>query len=173
MPAFDVGRYVATVLMLGVIAGGLMWAYDQVAPTFNTLIGAGMASHISVQSATVIYWSIVAYAPINLLFATVGALLVANARSEVNSPLIVTDFGGHIVLAVVIVCAFMANLFISAVQDTFIMSLGDLIVFSWDTGNIMGTMFDATHTLCAIAVGVAYLYMIISSLKIQSLQWSV
>ncbi len=173
MPAFDIGRYVFAVIMIGVIAGALMWVYDQVAPAFNTLIDTGMISHIGVQTATVIYYSIVAYAPINLLFATVGALLVANARSEVNSPLIMTDFSGHILLAVTIFVAFMVNFFTSAFLDTFILAFGGLNITPWGTESIMNTIFSTCHLLCAISVGVGYLYMILNSVRVQSLQWSV
>lgn len=179
MAIFDGGRYVMAIIVIGVIAGALMWSYDQLATPFNSLTAAGMISHIAVQSQTVIYWSIVAYAPINLLFATVGALLVANARSEVNSPLIMTDFGGHIVLAVVIIAALLFNLIISGFMDPFIIALGDNAVPSsildpaGAAANVLTMIFDAAHLLCALAVGIAYLYMILGSIRIQSLQWSV
>jgi hypothetical protein len=179
MPAFDVGRYVVTILTIGVIAGALMWAYDQLATPFNELISTGLVSHIAVQSQTVIYWGIVAYAPINLIFATIAALLVANARSEVNSPLIMTDFGGHIVVAVVTISALVFNLIISGYMDPFIMSLGGIITNNTaidpngTAQNILTSAFSACHLLCAISVAVAYLYMILGSIRIQALQWSV
>jgi hypothetical protein len=179
MPAFDVGRYLATVLTIGVIAGALMWAYDQLATPFNSLSAAGLVSHIAVQSQTVIYWGIVAYAPINLLFATVAALLVANARSEVNSPLIMTDFGGHIILAVVVIASLIFNLLITGYLDPFMMSVSTLVtgITAIDPSGIavgiLTQAFSACHLLCAIAVAVAYLYMILGSVRIQALQWSV
>jgi hypothetical protein len=172
MPSFDVFKYVSTVLMIGVMAGGMMWIYDQIAPTFNGLIADGTVSHIGVQTMQVIYWSIVAYAPINLLFATVSALLVANARSETNSPLITTNFGSHVVLCVVIILAVLADFFVCAYLDPFIISLGSLAVNTLDTTNVIGMAFGAAHLLCAISVGVAYLYLIINSLRTESLQWS-
>jgi hypothetical protein len=173
VPAFDAGRYVFTVIMIGVIAGALMYMYDQFAAPFNTLVATGLISVISVQTATVIYYSIVAYAPINLLFATVAALLVANARAEVNSPLIMTDFGPHMVLAVVIICAFAINLLVSGFLDPFVMSISAFSTPPWGSDNILNTMFNAAHLLCVISIGVAYLYMILGSIRIQSLQWSV
>jgi hypothetical protein len=179
MAVFDAGRYVMTILMIGVCAGALMWIYDQLATPFNTLVDTGMVSTIATQSSTVIYWGIVAFAPINLLFATVAAILVANARSEVNSPLIQTDYGGHMILMVVIMAALVLNLMVSGIVDPFIIALGDnavpsaLIDPDGAAANVMQLIFSATHLLCALAVGVAYLFMILKSVRIQTLEWSV
>ena len=173
MPAFDVVKIVSTFLIIGIISGGLMWAYDEVAPAFNSLIGAGMISHIGVQTFTVIYWSIVVFAPVNIIFASIQALLVANARAETNSPFITTDISAHIVLGVIIIASFMADFFVSAYLDPFMIALSGFSVNTLDPGNVLGTMFSAAHVLCAIAVGVAYLYMILNSVRVESLQWSI
>jgi hypothetical protein len=90
-----------------------------------------------------------------------------------------TDFGGHIVIAVVTIAALVFNLIIAGFLDPFIMSLGTLITGTSvldPTGaavNVLTSAFNACHLLCAIAVGVAYLYMILGSVRIQALQWSV
>jgi hypothetical protein len=173
VPAFDVVKIVATFIIIGVCAGALMWAYDMIAPSFNSLIATGLISHIAVQTFTVIYWSIVAYAPINLIFASIQALLVANARAETNSPFISTNINAHIVLAVVIIAAFMTDFCVSSYLDPFMIAINGLAINTLDTTNILGTMFSAVHVLCAISVGVAYLYMILNSIRVESLQWSI
>lgn len=174
MPGFDIGKYVFTVIVIGIFAGGLMWAYDQLAPTFNDLIAQGMVSHIGVQTMQVLYFSIVAYAPINLIFASIQAILVANARAESNSPFVTTDISPHVVLAAVIIASFFTNFIVCVYLDTMFISTGSLFsVPALDPNNVLSTMFNAAHLLCVAATAIAYLYVILASVRIESLQWSI
>jgi hypothetical protein len=161
-------------LLIGITAAALMWVYDILAGPFNALIAAGNISHIGVQVGQVLYYSVVAYAPVNLVFATVSALLVANARAEMNSPLITTSAIGHITVAATIVGAFLANLVVSAFLDTWVLTTSPLggLDFMGVSGIVLQA-FNAAHLLCAIAVLVAYFWMILNSIRIESLQWSV
>lgn len=139
-----------------------MFVYDKFVDIYNTMITQGVISHIGVQSMEIIYWSIVAYAPINLLFASAGALLAGNARSEGNI-YAQTDIGSHILLGVAIIAAFLFDFFICMVLDPFIITLSPGDYFG--SAGIMGNIFDACHLLCPIAVGIMYLYMMLKSIR--------
>jgi hypothetical protein len=174
VPSFEWGKYLSVVIALGVVAGGIMWGYDQLADLFNTLVSRGMVSHIGVQSMTVIYWSIVLYAPINLLFWSLHCILVANARTEYNSGFITSNPTGHFIVFAIIVAATFVNFGTCVILDPLTISISDnasSALIKFGVADEFGVIFNAAHILSALAVGIAYLYMIFLSVSVETLQW--
>jgi hypothetical protein len=174
MPSFEWGKYLAIVIAIGVIAGGLMWGYDQIAQLFNTLIAKGMVSTIGVQSMEVIYWASLCYAPINLLFWSLHCLMVANARTEYNSGFITSNPTGHFILFAILIAAGLLNFGVCTILDPLTIQLSDTASSALTSMNLLGSfsvIFSAAHVICALAVGIAYLYMIFLSISIETLQW--
>jgi hypothetical protein len=174
VPSFEWGKYLAITIAIGVIAGGLMYGYDSIANLFNTLVSSGKVSHIGVQSMTIIYWGIVCYAPINLLFWSLHCLMVANARTEYNSGFITSNPTGHFILFAIIIAAGLLNFGVCTILDPLSIQLSDTASSALSGMNLIGSfgvVFSAAHVICALAVGIAYLYMIFLSVSIETLQW--
>lgn len=174
MPSFEWGKYLAIVIAVGVIAGGLMWGYDQIAQLFNTLVSEGLVSSIGVQSMTIIYWGIVCYAPINLLFWSLHCLMVANARTEYNGGYITSNPAGHFILFAVVLAAGLLNFGVCTILDPLTIQLSDMAtpaLISLGAADEFTVIFNAAHVLCALSVGIAYLYMMYLSISIETLQW--
>lgn len=173
MPSFEWGKYLSIVIAIGVIAGGMMWGYDQLADLFNTLTAEGMVSHIGVQSMTVIYWSIVLYAPINLLFWSLHCIMVANARTEYGSGYITSDPTGHFIVFAIVIAATLLNFGTCAILDPLTIQLSDTAspaLANMGVTDAFGVIFSAAHILSALAVGIAYLYMMFLSISVETLQ---
>jgi hypothetical protein len=173
VPSFEWGKYLSIVIAIGVVAGGLMWGYDQIAPLFNTLVSKGMISHIGVQSMTVIYWSIVLYAPINLFFWSLHCIMVGNARTEYGSGFITSEPAGHFIVFAIVVASALMNFGACVILDPLTISISDQsasALVNTGVADEFGVIFSAAHILSALAVGIAYLYMMFLSISVETLQ---
>jgi hypothetical protein len=174
LPSFEWGKYLAVVIAIGVVAGGLMWGYDQIADMFNSLVTKGLVSHVGVETQTVIYWSIVLFAPINLLFWSLHSILVGNARTEYNSGFITSNPAGHFILFAIIVAATLLNFGTCVILDPLTIAISgqsSSALISMGVADEFATIFAAAHVLSALAIGIAYLYMIFVSISVETLQW--
>ena len=179
MPALDIFKIVFMFLIIGCMAGGLMWVYNQFATPYNAIVAQGIVSSIGVQSMTIIYWSIVAYAPLCIIFSALNSIIVANARAETNSPYITTNYAGQIVLPIIIIISLVVDFLVCSFLDPFMIGMGGIAVpgASIDPNGIvagvMASMFSAAHIGCDFCIAIAFMYMILTSIRVESLQWSV
>lgn len=164
------------ILLIGVLAGALFWSFDQIALGYNSMVISGLVSVPAQETMEVCRYAVWAYAPLCMIFAVVGAILVANARSEINSPLITTSSAGTISAFGTILLATVLNVYTIPVADAIIIPIasalqvttGSIYDVSWLTGNF----FRLVHYGSIIMIVIGYLYMIYTSLKIESLEWS-
>jgi len=151
-----------------------MWGYDQIAGLFNTLVSKGLISHVGVESQTVLYWSIVLYGPINLLCWSLHCILVGNARTEYNSGFITSNPTGNFLLFAIIVAATMLNFGTCVILDPLTISISgqsSSALISLGVADEFAVIFNAAHVLSALAVGIAYLYMMFLTISVETLQW--
>ncbi len=176
MPSFDWVKYLGHVALIGILAGVLYFAFDQAAMPFNALIDAHMVSVPGLAGMSVAKNSIYIYAFLGLVFASVGAVLVANARSEVNSPLITTTYAGSIICFVMIVAAIAFNVAIAMTMDVWMINMAPVLAIPedslfWYGTYIMEKMFQFVHYCPDFMIVYGYYNMIIASLRIESLEW--
>lgn len=174
MPGFDVVKFVGHVVLIAILTGVLMWGSDQIRPMFEALVSTGLISQTAIDVDTVCsYYAVMAFGPVAFIFACIGAVLVANARAEVNSPLIQTSMLGTITCFVSILTGILVNVCVSMFCDTWVNALSLPISGPLDVTNTMGSIFSFAHYCGIIIILLGYLYMVYTSLKIESLEWSI
>jgi hypothetical protein len=148
-----------------------------VAPTTNALINSSIVSNMGQQSTNSLHFAIGMFAVIAFIFASLMEIQVANARSEMNSPLIVSSWIGTVVCAMTITVAMVCNLGTTIILDPLMITASTPFIgwmmntpFEPIIGGVNG-LFNASHLLWVFFAAIGFLYMIIASVQRESLGW--
>jgi len=179
MPTFDAYfRWLAHVIVIALLSAGLYFAYNfAIQPMFNAFVTGNLVLNKTIVGMQISGVAIMVFAIVALFLGSVGAILVANARAEVNSPFIAITMAGSIVCCFTILNAMIMYMFLAAVGDPLIITYLTAFPLPVDgplafTSTAVTWLNSLVHYAAIFSIVWGYYKMFAASVRIESIQWS-
>lgn len=175
MPSNDNVKYVLHVALIGLLSLFGYFFADMLFNIFNALVTAGVVSSIAVQCMESLRLGVFAFPVLAFIFASLSAVLVANARSHTMSVLHTITPSGSIICFVSLMAGIVLNLAVTIVMDILIVGAGQAFAVEpgslFDISGYLAWFFGAAHIMCVMVAAFGFLMLVFYSLKTESLEW--
>jgi hypothetical protein len=175
MPSNDNVKYILHLALIGALSLFGYFFADMLFNIFNALVAAGVVSNIAVQCMESLRLGVFAFPVLAFIFASLSAILVANARSHTMSPLYSITPSGSIYCFVSLMAGIVLNLAVTIVLDMLIVGAGQAFAVEpgslFDLSTALSWFFSAAHIMCVLVAAFGVLMMVFYSLKTESLEW--
>jgi hypothetical protein len=169
----DSVKFILYTLLIGFCYGLMTFLYDIFSGLMNLNISHGTTAPISAQIMDNIHTFISIYPLFNLIFLSVMAVLVANARSEKLSPYFGINPWGILTSCTAICVAFILT-YVVSILDGLTGTLATIFAVRlssyWDVSSWLSSAFNLMHWIIIALIVLGYLYVIYNSLSVESQQ---
>lgn len=171
MSVYDNLKLLIYVFAIGAVYMGMTFLYDNITTVFNQLTTTGLVSQLTVQVQQVIYYGIAVYALITLLLVCIGTILIANARSNMQTVYSMSPWG--------FISCFI-SIIISLIFNTVLASLDLMIIplltvtspafTMFNVEWIMRSAYNVAHLIPVLILLSGYFFLVLNTLRVETVE---